>query len=77
MGVVLLGEEAAGAQDDDGEAVLAMDEPANLLGGELGDSVDVARLERPEILGQPGRFGRAARLAGADRLARSSARWSR
>lgn len=54
--VVILGEEAAGAQDDHRQAVLVVDETAHLLGGELGDAVDVARLQRGERLVDPHRF---------------------
>ena len=60
MRVVLLGEEAAGPKHDDRQPLLAMDETANLLGRPLADAVNVARLERPELLAQPRRFRRAA-----------------
>lgn len=43
-GVVLLREEARGSKDADGEALLAVDEPAQSLRDELGDPVDVAGL---------------------------------
>ena len=68
VGVVLLGEEAAGAQHDDRHAAIPVGEPAEMLGGELGDAVDVARRERAELLVEPESAPGAAGLAGADLL---------
>ena len=52
----------------DRQAVVAAVEAAELLGGELGRAVDVARLERRETLVEPEGAAGAARLAGADCL---------
>ena len=68
MGVVVLGEEAPGAQDDHRQAVGAAVEAAEMLGGELGRAVDVARLERRKVFVEPEGAAGAARLAGANRL---------
>ncbi len=65
--VVGLGEEATGAQHHHRQAVLAMDQPAQLLGRQLGDPVDVARLDGA-VLGQPLGLARAAGRAGPDGL---------
>jgi hypothetical protein len=54
--VVLLRKEAAGPEHDHRQAALAMDQPAQMLGRQLGDAVDVARLERPVILPHPHRL---------------------
>ena len=59
VAVVGLGEEARGAQDHDRQAVVAVDELAQVLGGGLGHAVDVAR-HRHDVLGDP-RRGRAGR----------------
>ena len=59
VAVVGLGEEARRAQDQDRQAVVAVDELAEVLGGGLRDAVDVAR-DRCDVLGDPGR-GRAGR----------------
>ena len=74
VGVVGLGEEAGGAQDHAGQGVFEMSEAAETLGRELGDAVDVARLQRAGALVEP---DRGLALLGADRLTRSSARSSR
>ena len=66
--VVFLGEEARGAQDQDRQLVQMVEQPAQLLGGALGDAVDVARLERRERLVDPDRLPGAARPAVADLL---------
>lgn len=55
--------EARGAQDDDGQPVLLVDEAAELFGGQLGDVVDVAGLGY-EFLGHPN-SAVSARLHGA------------
>ena len=76
MGVVLLGKEAAGAQDEDGEAMLVVNAPAEALRLELGRAVDVARRERPNFSSsQKARAAPPACRRGPAR--RSSARWSR
>jgi hypothetical protein len=59
VAVVGFREEARGAQDHDREAVVAVHELAEVLGGGLGRAVDVAR-DGPDVLGDPGR-GRARR----------------
>ena len=59
VAVVLLGEEARRAQDQARQAVVAVDELAQVLGGGLGGAVDVAR-DRRDVLGDP-RRGRARR----------------
>ncbi len=52
--VVGLGEEPAGAQDHHGHTAGQVRHPAQLLGRELGDAVDVARLQRRQGLVDPG-----------------------
>ena len=54
LDVVALGEEPRRAQDQAGQALVACDELAHVLGGDLGDAVDVAR-HRPDVLGDPRR----------------------
>ena len=66
--VVLLGEEPRGAQDHDRQLVQMVEQPAQLLGGALGDAVDVARLERPQRLVDPHRLRGTAGFAVADLL---------
>ena len=67
--IVPLGEEPRRPQDDDGQAVLGLDELAQVLGGGFGDAVDVA-WPRGHVLGDPGgrlppqRGQRAAERAG-------------
>src|SRR3546814_8907020 len=53
MRVVILGEKAPRAQDQRGDAMLAVSEAARLLGRELGDAIDVAGLQGREILLHP------------------------
>jgi hypothetical protein len=43
VAVVVLGEEARGAQDQARQPVVALDELAEVLGGGLGSAVDVVR----------------------------------
>jgi hypothetical protein len=52
VAVVRFGEEAGGAQDDDGEVEVPGGELAEVLGGDLGGAVDVANLRR-RVLGDP------------------------
>ena len=54
VAVVGLGEEARGAQDQARQAVVAVDELAEVLGGGLRRAVDVAR-DRRDVLGDPRR----------------------
>ena len=70
--VVALGEEPRGPQDDDGQAVLGVDELAQVLGGRLGDAVDVPR-PRHHVLGDP--RGRLARRRGQRPAERARRCW--
>ncbi len=67
--VVLLGEEPRGAQHDAGDALVAMEQLAKILGRSLGHTVDILR-DRLHLLGHPcggrarGRDQRVAEHAG-------------
>ena len=71
VAVVVLGEEARGAQDQAGQAVVAPDELAQVLGRGLGDAVDVAR-HRGDVLGDPRRGALGRRGQGAAEGARGA-----
>ena len=52
--VVLLREEARRAEHDHRQAMQLIEEPAEMLGRKLGDTINIARQQRRHLLGDPG-----------------------